>query len=154
MAAKIGILGESTVIAVSTLTTVYTVPTDKATRIRVLYMSEGSAQTNAYSILVGSPGDEITIKVSTLGNHDQFTGSMPLTTPDPALSIRSDFHGIMQGSALIDMTNLAFAGETVCSPLAVDYFLSTGDTVKFNISSSAGSPTDHLIQVHGVEDDA
>lgn len=152
MAAKIGILGESTVITNVTLTTVYTVPSSKAARVRLLFLVENSASATDYSLLIGSPGTEITIKTSMDGGVDAWSGSQPLNTPDPALSINMNASGIMQKNGGLSLTDYDAALDYVGAPMGVDYFLSTGDTVKFHIQG--GDLTDHLIQVHGVEDDA
>ena len=152
MAAKIGILGESTVVTNTTLTTVYTVPADKAARIRVLFLAELSSSVCKYSLLIGSPGTEITVKSSANGNIDIWSGVLPLNTPDPALGIRMNDSGIMQLNGGLSLTDYDASLDYIGAPMAADYFLSTGDTVKFHIQG--GDLTDHLIQVHGVEDDA
>ena len=85
-------------------------------------------------------------------NIDAWSGSQPLNTPDPALSIRMNDTGIMQLLNGLSLTDYDAALDYVGAPMGVDYFLSTGDTVKFHIQG--GDLTDHLVQVHGVEDDA
>jgi hypothetical protein len=51
---------------------------------------------------------------------------------------------------LSDADNSAF--DIWAAPLPTDYFLSTGDTVRFKIGGNAAD--DLLFQVQGVEDDA
>jgi len=152
MAAKIGILGESTVVTNSVYTTIYTVPADKAARVRIQFALEG-AGTHNIAVLVGSPGTERTMAAVTEVNyHDMWTGSTRESTPDPTLSMMYSVAGIQNilgGLANLDGTDNA---NNIVFPLPVDYFLSTGDTVQFRIAGS--DPDDLLIQVQGVEDDA
>ena len=56
MAAKIGILAESTTTTADSTITVYTVPADKAARIRLMFVVEGAGTAHDYFILIGSPG--------------------------------------------------------------------------------------------------
>ena len=153
MAAKIGILGESVVVAEGTIT-VYTVPADKAARIRVIFASEGSGTGSYYNIMIGAPGSEITLHLQPGADNDRFSGVIPVASPNPALSLVASVSGIQDDSSgAFDLdsltTNLA---NWLRVPLPFDYFLSTGDTVKFNVGNAPLN--DHIIQVLGVEDDA
>ena len=57
MAAKIGILGETNVVTNGVLTTVYTVPADKAARVRILLMLEAHATDDLnIQLEIGTPG--------------------------------------------------------------------------------------------------
>lgn len=154
MAAKIGILGETTVATIDTTTTMYTVPADKAARVRVLFMYEGDDNKIEYSIFIGSPGSEIHIHYNTSGaGIDLWSGWEAKATPDPALSMLSEDVGIQEKNGGIDIDGTNFtSGDWVCVTIPHDYYLSTGDTVKVRIASDTG--TDHLCQVLGVEDDA
>lgn len=151
MAAKLGILGESTD-ATSGTVTVYTVPADKAARIRILFMVERGANVGNYAIYIGSPGTEHQITSEGAANEDAFSGSRRIATPDPLDSLIMGVNGMQQqAGALGDMDSTTITVDYIVAPLSADYFLSTGDTVKF---SNVDSVTDHLIQVIGVEDDA
>lgn len=151
MAAKIGILGESTATTTS-ITTVYTVPSSKAARIRVLWLLEESGGATRSNYLVGSPGTEMTYSTAIAANNDTWTGLSLTATPDPTLALTAGFNGRQEKAAGI--TNMSTAGQAtdyLAAPLPIDYFLSTGDTVRFQYDTA---PTDHLFQAHGVEDDA
>ena len=58
MVAKIGILGESTVVTVNTTTTLYTVGGDKAARVRFLIAVEGGGGNHQIMFKCGAPGEE------------------------------------------------------------------------------------------------
>ena len=139
MAAKIGILAESTTTGTGT-TTVYTVPADKSARIRILFAAEASASAPQFAVLVGTPGSETNIVVSLSGNIDFYTG-IP-TTASIAITEASMGAGI----------TAAGADRASILPLPVDFYLSTGDTVQYAVGSNG--MTDLLFQVIGVEDDA
>jgi len=148
MAAKIGILGESTVVTVNTLTTVYTVPADKAARVRVLFMLVGGAGAFRYKILIGSPGSEAQIARLCASGDDLLSGM------NGAGSIASNTVGLVDPTGQINpgWSYLSDEGDYMGVPYPHDYFLSTGDTVRFYIMTTAAVA--HLIQVVGVEDDA
>jgi len=151
MAAKIGILGESTATAVATVT-VYTVPADKAARVRVLFFCEGAGNQPTYCIRVGSPGSENTFHYQAGANNMAWwSGIAPASTPDPLLSLTIDKEGV-QNVVSIDMDVVNTAPEWIITPFPRDYYLSTGDTVVVQIFGNALA--DHLIQVQGIEDDA
>ena len=151
MAAKIGILGENTATAAAEVT-VYTVPADKAARVRIQYVVENDGSATYYSVYVGSPGSEFTFGKNIAGNAASWTGSTTESSPDPAGSIIHAVAGLQDKSGVLDIDNPANGNEAIIAPLCADYFLSTGDTVRYVINNSV--VTDHLIQVIGVEDDA
>lgn len=157
MAAKIGILGENTTLVRNVEVTVYTVPADKAARIRILFIGEGlSSGTNSrYSVLIGSPGSEITIHSNQGSSEkDLWTGLLAEATPDPALSTLSRVAGIQDKVGGVQLDLLTSEARWVIAPLPFDYFLSTGDTVRWQLDNAGNNWEDHLIQVQGVEDDA
>ena len=152
MAAKIGMLGESTTTTTG-VTTTYTVPADKAARVRVLFEMEGPANVVNWSVRIGTPSNQATFHKSTATNNDALSGSNYIGTPDPALSLLVSSIGGQEGPNLLylgDADNSAF--DMWATPLPIDYFLSTGDTVRYNIGGNA--PNNVLFQVHGIEDDA
>jgi len=144
MAAKIGILGESTSVSIGTIT-VYTVPSDKAARIRVLFAAEHSSNFN-YAVLIGTPGSETNIvRDAGSSGQDVFTGIIVATTQsakDVAI-IEADMGGSLT-AANVDRASIL--------PFPADFFLSDGDTVRVAIGGNDAG--DHLVQVIGVEDDA
>jgi len=113
---------------------------------------EGAGGTWQYSILVGTPGTEITIHEATSSGEDFWSGLEVEATPNPALSILSRTNGHQKKAGGLDLDTLTSGNRWILEPLAADYFLSDGDTVRFDLSGSGA--TDHLIQVLGVEDDA
>jgi len=151
LAAKIGILGESTSVSVNVTTTLYTVPADKAARIRVLWVVEGGAGTWRMNLFIGSPGTEITYHEQYASGDDAFSGTLPQSTPDPPLSTLASLAGMQELTGLT-LTNVGDTVAWLITPFPVDYYLSTGDTVKVQVADTAA--VDFLIQVQGVEDDA
>jgi hypothetical protein len=152
MAAKIGILAESTVVTTQVTTTVYTVPADKAARVRILFLRENAGYTAHYKVLIGSPGTELTLHKGVTANQDCWTGSRLSSANDPASSVRAGDMGI-QDFAAGDFDSVTGTGDWIVAPLSFDYFLATGDTVRF-YHGGGNDAVDHLIQVMGVEDDA
>lgn len=152
MAAKIGILGESTVVTATTTTTPYTVPSSKAARVRPLFGFEGPASAlNSVLIGIGGPGSRKTMGLNPGTNaNDLWTGPASVGAGADA---PSDTVGIVQGVGKMDLTT--DIGDTlwIITPYPHDYFLSTGDTVTTRNQNSADH-TDALFQVQGVEDDA
>lgn len=150
MAAKIGILGENSATAEATVT-VYTVPADKSARVRVLFLLEGGAGTFHYSVLIGTPGTESNFHNNYSANADLFSGTRERDSQQPTDSMFAGDAGYMESAGFI-FNSLTNNNPWVVAPMPLDFFLSTGDTVRYNISGTAA--VDHLIQVHGVEDDA
>lgn len=151
MAAKIGILGESTFTAVSTVT-LYTVGSGKAARVKVQFAAEGGAGNYAYCLLIGSPGNEFTFKVAMASGDDIWSGAKAISTPDPTLSLLAVQLGKQEGNDAIDLEDPGGGGDFWVAPLQADYYLSAGDTVRCRVDTTA--LLDHVIQVVGVEDDA
>lgn len=143
MTAKI-ILSESTSVTHSTATTVYTVPTDKAARIRVSFQMEGGGSTTAYRIEIGSPGAQYSVLRKLSASDDVFSGISGVG------SKASNLVGLVDGAGTLDVEGNAI--DHIVVPWPHDFYLAVGDTVKFYID--AGDALDHLIQVMGVEDDA
>ena len=151
MAAKIAILGESTSVTRNSETTLYTVPADKSARVRVYWVVESGSGGSNLSLRIGSPGSENTIKLAIGSSTDTFSGSLFTSTPDPSLSLVLSAHGTQEVTG-IEITATGTTTEMWGAPLGIDYFLTTGDTVKFYNSSSTDA-VDALYQVVGVEDD-
>lgn len=149
MAAKIGILGETTTVTGSTQT-VYTVPADKAARVRVLMASEGGTSP-ANNIRIGSPGTENTIHMGQATGVDTWTGLLDESSPNPALSFEMSVIGFQNKNGGLALSTDDGTVNYAITPFPVDYYLSTGDTVIFR---NYALLTDVLFQVMGVEDDA
>ena len=153
MAAKIGILGETTVGTDGTVTTVYTVPADKAARVRVIYCEEGGGASLQFGVSIGTPNDEIWVHQAMGSADDIWTGSEKIGTPDPPDSLTvSGNHGLMDTNNFMNIDSNTEANSWLVAPLIHEYILSTGDTVK--IVMDGANTTDGLFQVIGVEDDA
>jgi len=153
MAAKIGILAESTSVAYDSLVTVYTVPADKAARVRVYFAAE-QQDAGQYTVTIGQPSNEVTMgKNLSIQAMDGWTGSGDKATPDPALSTLSRDMGFQKKVTAFVLADPSQPLDFLIAPLAIDYFLSTGDTVKFKFDGT-NDLRDHIFQVVGVEDDA
>jgi hypothetical protein len=145
MAAKIGILGENTDFTVGTHT-IYTVPTDKAARVRLMINVTGSSLTKEIAFMVGAEGSQTIFATSIGAEHEWWTGFRFDATDGFPKDI--GIHSANEGWG--DTTT---TGEKDwITPLPVDYFLATGDTVKLVVST--GPAGGGLFQVVGVEDDA
>jgi hypothetical protein len=145
MAAKIGILGESTQLTV-TNTTLYTVPADKAARVRIYFVALGGAGVWQYAIYVGSPGVELNFELVCTSGEDIASGVLIATD-----TYKTSDAGLVTGQSGWTL-GVSGSNERVFQPWNQDWFLSTGDTVKFAIGNTA--LVDGVIQVIGVEDDA
>jgi hypothetical protein len=153
MAAKIGILGETTVGTAGTVTTVYTVPTDKAARVRVIYAEEGGGAGLEFGVMIGTPNDEIWVHQAMDSGDDVWTGSEKISSPNPADSLTvSGNHGLMDSNNFMNISANTESNSWLIAPLIHEYILSTGDTVK--IVMDGANTVDGLFQVIGVEDDA
>lgn len=145
MSAKIGILGESTSGSIGT-TTVYTVPADKAARIRWMVQMAGGATNKQFAVHVGAPTAQTIIARAIASEAECWTGATISTNvflPDQV--------GV-QDVAVSWTPDTTTTDKDLVAPLAIDWYLSTGDTVKFTITNAAVGTM--LFQVVGVEDDA
>ena len=107
----------------------------------------GTASIRVVSFLIGSPGTEATWQFNQpTDNTDIFSGLVR----DGTTFYRLTNVGVQEEAAI------NFDGNTeqyMVGPIAWDYFLSTGDTVKFTHNGN-NDFDDILIQAQGVEDDA
>jgi len=145
MAAKIGILGESTTGTVGT-TTVYTVPADKAARVRIMINMGGGGGTKQIAIQIGAESDQTVYAFILTAELEFWTGAR-ISSGD-AYPKDIGIHAVNEGWA----DNTTTTEKDLIAPLPIDYFLSTGDTVKYIITAATAG--DMLFQVMGVEDDA
>lgn len=142
MAAKL-ILAESTTATVAT-TTVYTVPADKAARIRIMFMCKGSSGGTNFGVLIGSPGTQKQI-LRLVGS-----GAYVYTGVTDSTAMLDTAAGIYDETAR-DYTAAANDG-CIIAPWAHDFYLIEGDTVRTFIATNTSDLI--LFQVMGVEDDA
>ncbi len=152
MAAKIGILGESTIVTADTTTILYTVPASKAARVKVLFAVEAGAGAYQFSVLIGSPGSEIHQHFSNGSGVDGWSGMGTKATPDPALSLVEADIGLQKLSSGVILTVLTSTFDWIIAPLTPTYYLATGDTVRVDLRGTEA--LDLIAQVIGVEDDA
>jgi hypothetical protein len=134
MAAKIGVLGETTTVTASTIA-VYTVPASKAAKVRLMWWIQAPSTCRIRLLVNGA-----TIFDDTSGGTE-FTAS--------AAAITAPATGVVLAFTATDPIP---ATTHVLSPLPVDYYLSAGDTVQLIIG--AVDATTVRVQVVGVEDDA
>jgi hypothetical protein len=113
-----------------------------------LFALEGGAAGSDYRIYIGSPGSEWTFRKAPGNNGDVFCGVVVAGGASSPIFVGPEKIGIIYGAAVIDISS----DEFLLIPLPIDYFLSTGDTIRFRIGD--GDAVQHLIQVYGVEDDA
>jgi len=143
MAAKIGILAESTTTTVAT-TTVYTVPADKAARIRLIFAVKGGGSGIVFGVLIGSPGVHKQL-LRELGSSSYMYSGMPASATQLITA---------QGMYVESVGDYTAAGGNryAVTPWPFDFYLSTGDTVRTFIATDTSDLI--LFQVIGVEDDA
>lgn len=136
MAAKIGVLGETTTVTAGTIT-LYTVPASKAAKVRLQWYISAPNTCRCVIQVNGQPvfGD-------TAGGAEFSASAAAITAPATGLALA------FQGADPINAT----PPTHVLSPLPIDYYLSTGDTVQLVISGTDATALN--VQVVGVEDDA
>ena len=136
MAAKIGVLGQSTSTAVATYTA-YTVPASKAAKVRLQwYVSAPS--TTAFSISVNGA---VVFRDTAAAAEFSFSGGA-IATPHNSVAV-----AFQAGDPL----PVAGPPTHVIRPLEVDFYLATGDTVTYSIGTLSATAVN--FQVVGVEDD-
>ena len=162
MAAKL-FLAESTTTTIAT-TTVYTVGTDKAARVRIQFQSEGPTNTHTLSILPGTPSNQskfhkgMATNIDLIsgvryldGGHDADNGLVATQFPS-TLTLPAAALGAHEAASMLYLGDTSNAGMDVwAAPLQADYYLNEGDTVRYALGGTA--PINMLFQVGGVEDD-
>ena len=148
MADKIGILGESVATAVGSVT-VYTVPSSKAARVRVLFVfRNNTGATRDIVIRVGPASAENIIGQQITADGDElYSGVAPTSGVAKTIDM-----GIREENSAGSVSATTGERNLHYLPLDRDFFLSTGDVVNFQISTNAVAET--WFQVQGVETDA
>ena len=136
MTAKIGVLGQATTVTQGT-TTVYTVPASKAAKVRLMW-HVNAPNTSKFQLRVNgrvifddtAAASEFCCSAGAIGSPETsvvlaFASTNPIAANPPTHIVR---------------------------PLAVDYYLATGDVVDYVITTADATAVD--VQVVGVEDDA
>jgi len=160
MAAKI-INAKSTVTAVSgVITTVYTVPSDKAARVRIMFAMVNDGSTTAMCLFMGNSGtNACNAKIGLGANIDLWTGVRANSDSDtPGTTTEVSYYPgdvALHYKSLGGSTNQQNNGQNfLLAPLPIDYYLIAGDTVRFGTTDSTSALTGCQFYVMGVEDDA
>jgi|TARA_Y100000310_G_C20629822_1_gene788006 hypothetical protein len=131
MTDSIGVLGSATTATAAT-TTVYTVPSAKASKVQVMYEIQGAGD--------GTTDFTITVNGIVVMTHSNITASNYLYSSPNALK---------EGPLAAQATGVD--GDTTIAPAPSVYYLSAADTVTYTIGgTTAGSCN---VQVVGVEID-
>lgn len=141
MAAKIGILGDST--TTSGTVTLYTVPSSKAARFRNMYAVRGGAGTYGYTIVVN--GINVINRYATSG-VDIFSGIVG------AGSQAANLIGNVEGSGILENLQSGAGVDWMVLPYPADFFINADDTVQYVVTTTTLASTYHAVV--GVEDDA
>jgi len=153
MAAKL-IVVESTTTSTGT-TTVYTVGSNKAARIRIGWQTEGGGSSKEFAVHVGAPAAQTIYAIPLNSEHETWTGALIATS---AGSGTGTVTFLPSNVGIQDMGNVGWSGNTyntdkqLVAALPLDWYLAAGDTVKYTISTTGIGQI--LFQVTGVEDDA
>jgi hypothetical protein len=119
MTDKIGVLGEATTTTAAT-TTVYTVPSSKASKGRLFYEIKGAGDgTTDFTITVNG----IAVMVHANITADNFLFSSP--------------NALKEGPLAAQATGVD--GATTAAPAPIEYFLSAGDTVTYTVGGTAAA---------------
>jgi len=132
----------------------YTVGSNKAARVRILFMVEGATGGQwRFNLRIGSPGTENHVHSLVPANSDLWSGvNDSVGYGDASLSFTHARMGMQEEDGALDIDSLGAAGTWWASPLQSDYYLNAGDVVQVSISTE--NIVDILVQVYGVEDDA
>jgi len=154
MAAKM-ICEKSTVTAVAnSIITVYTVPSGKAARVRIMFAFVNDGTHTSISLFVGSDSSQCIAKHGIPANVDFWTGMKSSDNNND----QSNYPGMI-GMHQVDLGGSISYQDNhqpyLLAPFPVDYYLEAGDKVRFGDSAQTTSNlADTLFYVMGVEDDA
>ena len=116
MSDKIGVLGEATVATAAT-TTVYTVPSGKAARCKIMWAGASHASTATGDLTITVNGINVAVIIDMTAARFLHSNSMLLVNPETAAAPTG-------ATALLTV-----------SPAPFEYFLSAGDTVTYTIGT-------------------
>ena len=132
MADIIGVLGEATVATIAT-TTVYTVPSGKAAKVKIMWLGQSGADSNGdLTITVNGIAVATFLNMTTV---EFFHSSTAILIEDPSLTVAP--------------TGLTVA--LTVAPAPPEYYLNAADTITYTIGTTA--MTSMNIQVVGSEVD-
>lgn len=147
MASILDLLGETTQTTAGTAT-LYTAGSNKSARVWMYFFNESTGASVAYvDILVGSPGNERTISITSPGNGEEIWTGYPWDETNFAkLSVGGIHKSVgedLDGNPATDAGRVGQAWK-------YNWYINTGDTVRQIL---AGGSDDNLCQAWGVEDD-
>jgi|TARA_R110000751_G_scaffold16789_2_gene52765 hypothetical protein len=116
MSDKIGVLGEATVATAAT-TTVYTVPSGKAARCKIMWAGASHASTATGDLTITVNGINVAVIIDMTAARFLHSNSTLLVNPETAAAPTG-------ATALLTV-----------SPAPFEYFLSAGDTVTYTIGT-------------------
>jgi len=145
MATKIDVLGTTTVTTVAS-TVVYTVPSSKVARMRIMFGYESAASAPAYKIYIGAGAVNLDLIFNRTpsGNIDLLTGALIAD----GVVVHTITPSILEGSIF----GAGEMGNDLMIPIPYDYFGVASDDVVSGIVTNAANATN--FKVVGVEDDA
>lgn len=143
MATKIDVLGTTTVTTVAS-TVVYTVPSSKVARMRIMFGYESAASPPAYKIYIGAGAVNLDLIFNRTpsGNIDLLTGAL----------IASGANAMTPSILEASIFGAGEMGNDLMIPIPYDYFGVASDDVVSGIVTNAANATN--FKVVGVEDDA
>ena len=116
MADQIGVLGESTTATVAT-TTVYTVPSAKAAKVKLMWSGQSHASTGTGDLTITVNGAAVAVVLNMTAARYLHSNSTLLVNPETAAAPTG-------ATALLTV-----------APAPFEYYLSAGDTVTYTIGT-------------------
>ena len=118
MADQIGVLGESTTATVAT-TTVYTVPSAKAAKVKIMWSGASHGSTGTGDLTITVNGVDVAVVLNMTAARYLHSNSTLLVNPETAAAPTG-------ATALLTV-----------APAPFEYYLSAGDTVTYTIGTLA-----------------
>jgi len=118
MADQIGVLGESTTATVAT-TTVYTVPSAKAAKVKIMWSGASHGSTGTGDLTITVNGADVAVVLNMTAARYLHSNSTLLVNPETAAAPTG-------ATALLTV-----------APAPFEYYLSAGDTVTYTIGTLA-----------------
>ena len=132
MADQIGVLGESTTATVAT-TTVYTVPSAKAAKVKLMWSGQSHASTGTGDLTITVNGAAVAIVLNITAARYVHSNSTLLVNPETAAAPTG-------ATALLTV-----------APAPFEYYLAAGDTVTYTVATLTMQSLN--VQVVGTEID-
>lgn len=117
MSDKIGVLGEASIATTGT-TTVYTVDSGKAAKVKIMWKGEAHASNSTGDVLFTVNGIVVASRLN-MPATELFWSNSTLMIHDPSLALDPD------GSTAL----------LTCAPAPFEYYLNAGDTVTYTIAT-------------------